>query len=202
MTLSVEGHVERLEVDGWTIVENAIDSALIDTLDDALHDLEELLGITPTANTFEGANTKRVFNLLAHEGPWPEVPTHPAIAPIIRGVLGEGFQISSLASVSIGPGEAAQPIHADDQMMRIAKPHFPTVCNTMWALTERLAPGGVLGVIIATETNLERNEKPGRPFLLDAGELPGLVPDVEVLHHSETWRDNGRHEAHLVGRAT
>ena len=102
MSLSVEEHVERLEVDGWTIVENAIDPALIDALDEALRDLEQLLGITPTANTFEGANTKRVFNLLAHDGPWPEVPTHPAIAPIIRGVLGEGFLISSLASVSIG----------------------------------------------------------------------------------------------------
>ena len=76
-------------------------------------------------------------------------PGHPAIAPVIEGVLGEGFLISSLASVSIGPGEAAQPIHADDQMMRIAKPHFPTVCNTMWALTDftdangatRLVPG-------------------------------------------------------------
>ena len=67
-------------------------------------------------------------------------------------------------------------------------------------LVERLAPGGVLGVIIATETNLERNQRPGRPFLLDAGELPGLVSGVEVLHHSEEWRDNGRHEAHLVAR--
>ncbi|MEM8708297.1 MAG: phytanoyl-CoA dioxygenase family protein [Actinomycetota bacterium] len=149
MAPTVADHVERLDDVGWTIVENAIDPALIDEIDEALERLETDLGIVPTANTFEGANTKRVFNLLAHEGPWPQVPTHPAIAPIIEGVLGEGFLISSLASVSIGPGEAAQPIHADDQMMRIAKPHFPTVCNTMWALTDftdangatRLVPG-------------------------------------------------------------
>ncbi|MEM8709197.1 MAG: class I SAM-dependent methyltransferase, partial [Actinomycetota bacterium] len=72
--------------------------------------------------------------------------------------------------------------------------------NLFAALVERLAPGGVLGVIIATEANLERNERPGRPFLLDTGELPGLVSGVEVLHHDEAWRDNGRHEAHLVAR--
>lgn len=65
-------------------------------------------------------------------------------------------------------------------------------------MIERLAPGGVLVVVIATETNLERNERPGRPFLLTEGELPGLVPGLEIVHHSEEWRPNGRHEAHLV----
>ncbi|MEM7141206.1 MAG: class I SAM-dependent methyltransferase [Actinomycetota bacterium] len=68
------------------------------------------------------------------------------------------------------------------------------------AMADRLASGGLLGVIIATETNLERNDKPGRPFLLDRDEIPGLVTGVEILHHSEDWRANGRHEAHLVGR--
>lgn len=69
------------------------------------------------------------------------------------------------------------------------------------AITAALAPGGLLGVVIATETNLERNDKPGRPFLLRAGELPELIVDLETLHHSEDWRANGRHEAHLVGRS-
>ncbi|MEM9464130.1 MAG: phytanoyl-CoA dioxygenase family protein [Actinomycetota bacterium] len=149
MATSVHDHVARLDDEGWTIVENAIEPELIDALEAALEDLEGRLGTQPTPNTFEGANTKRVFNLLAHEGPWPEVPTHPSIAPIVGGVLGDGFLVSSIASVSIGPGESAQPIHADDQMMRLAKPHSPTVCNTMWALTDfteangatRLVPG-------------------------------------------------------------
>ena len=67
-------------------------------------------------------------------------------------------------------------------------------------LLDRLAPAGVLGVIIATEANLERHDKPGRPFLLDADELPTLVGGAEIVHHSEAWRDNGRHEAHLIAR--
>lgn len=68
------------------------------------------------------------------------------------------------------------------------------------AAAEGLAPQGLLGVIIATVTNLERHEKPGRPFLLQPGELPDLLPALELLHHSEEWRANGRHEAHLVAR--
>ncbi|MEZ5245474.1 MAG: class I SAM-dependent methyltransferase [Acidimicrobiales bacterium] len=69
------------------------------------------------------------------------------------------------------------------------------------AMTERLTTGGLLGVVIATTTNLERHDKPGAAFLLRPGELPGLVDRLEVVHHSEQWRANGRHEAHLVARA-
>ncbi len=68
------------------------------------------------------------------------------------------------------------------------------------AITAALAPDGLLGVVIATETNLERNDKPGRPFVLRVGELPDLVVGLDLLHHSEQWRANGRHEAHLVAR--
>ena len=68
-------------------------------------------------------------------------------------------------------------------------------------MIEALAPGGLLGVVIATTGNLERHDRPGRPFLVTPGELPGLVPTLAVLHRSEDWRANGRHEAHLVAQA-
>lgn len=63
-----------------------------------------------------------------------------------------------------------------------------------------LAPGGIFGVIIATKTNLERNERPGAPFSVDPDELPQLVLGLEIIHHSAEWRPNNRHEAHLVAR--
>ena len=68
------------------------------------------------------------------------------------------------------------------------------------ALSSALAPAGILAVLIATATNLERSDKPARPFLVDSDELPALVPHLEILHHSEDWRPNSRHEAHLVAR--
>ena len=70
------------------------------------------------------------------------------------------------------------------------------------SLVDHLAEDGVIGVVIATETNLERHDRPGAPFLLAANELPGLVAGLEILHHSEAWRSNDRHEAHLVARRT
>ncbi len=65
-------------------------------------------------------------------------------------------------------------------------------------LVNRLGPGGVLAVVVATESNLERHDRPGRPFLLKANEILSLIDGLTVLHHSEAWRPNGRHESHLV----
>ncbi len=68
------------------------------------------------------------------------------------------------------------------------------------SMVAALAPGGLLGVMIATVANLDRHDRPSRPFLVDPGRLPSLVADLEILHHSEEWRESGRHEAHLVAR--
>ena len=63
-----------------------------------------------------------------------------------------------------------------------------------------LTPDGRLLVAIATTTNLERHQRPSARFLLEPNELPTLVPDLVVKHHSEAWRTNGVHEAWLIAR--
>ena len=55
--------------------------------------------------------------------------------------------MSSLSSIAIGPGETPQPIHADDQVIPLPKPHPPTVCNTMWALTDFTDANGATRII-------------------------------------------------------
>ena len=64
-----------------------------------------------------------------------------------------------------------------------------------------LAPGGLLVVVHPTRTNLARHSKPGPDFLLDDGELPGLVPSLEIVRYEEGWSDEGRHEARLAARS-
>lgn len=72
-------------------------------------------------------------------------------------------------------------------------------------LADLLAHGGLLCVCIATRRNLERHPRPSARFLLEPGELPGLVPGLETVRWHEDWTDegaDGRHEAHLVARRT
>ncbi len=66
-------------------------------------------------------------------------------------------------------------------------------------VTSVLRPGGVLIGSLATVTNLERNPRPPRPFILDDGELPGLIRDLETLRYEECWADN-HHDARFVAR--
>jgi SAM-dependent methyltransferase len=63
-----------------------------------------------------------------------------------------------------------------------------------------LAEGGVLVVAQATRSNRERHEHPSARWLVGTHELPTLIGGLEILHYSEAWRDNGRHEAWMVAR--
>jgi 2-polyprenyl-3-methyl-5-hydroxy-6-metoxy-1,4-benzoquinol methylase len=68
------------------------------------------------------------------------------------------------------------------------------------AFASELAPGGYLVFCQATRTNLERHQHPSARFLLDDGELPGLIAELplEVVSYAEGWSVEGRHEAELV----
>ena len=63
-----------------------------------------------------------------------------------------------------------------------------------------LTPGGRLVVIQPTKSNLQRHAKPSERFLLDDGELPSLVPELEQVYYQEGWLVEGRHEAVLVAQ--
>jgi ectoine hydroxylase-related dioxygenase (phytanoyl-CoA dioxygenase family) len=150
--LTLEDHLAEVVTNGFTILENVIEPALVDEIDDRLRYLEGALGIVPADNFFEGVRTVRIYNLLVHGATFEQIPVHPNVLPVVEGVLDSGLLISSLSSIAIGPDEDAQMLHADDQLIPLPRPHVPIICNTMWAITEfteangatRLVPGSHL----------------------------------------------------------
>ncbi len=145
--MELREHVAEIEDQGYTIVENAFDTDLADELAEDLLRLERELEVTPNRNAFEGHNTIRIYNLLVHGPLYERIPIHPTLLPIVERVLDDGCLISSLSSISILPGERPQPIHADDQLIPIEKPHVPLVCNSMWAITDFTEDNGATRVI-------------------------------------------------------
>jgi ectoine hydroxylase-related dioxygenase (phytanoyl-CoA dioxygenase family) len=156
--MTEDGHPVRPPLDdaaasvaehGYVILEDVLDRAAVEDLRQDLLRIENDHGITPSDNSFEGARTVRIYNLLAHGEMYRAIPLHPDVLPVVEAVLDRGCLVSSLSSISIGPGETPQPIHADDQLIPLPKPHPAAVCNTMWALTDftegngatRLVPG-------------------------------------------------------------
>lgn len=176
-------HVESVRRDGYTVVPNAIESSLIDALTVALERLERELDAKPAMNGFEGHRTVRIYNLLAYGAPFDRVPAHASVLPIVEGVLDAGCLISSLSSIAIDPGETAQPIHADDMVIPLDKPHRPIVCNSMWALTDFTEANGATRLVPAS--HLKANPEYGGNYETIAGEMQKgsvLIWDGSLWH--------------------
>jgi ectoine hydroxylase-related dioxygenase (phytanoyl-CoA dioxygenase family) len=185
--MDVDLHVKEVAEQGYTVVEDAIEPALVDELNDSLSRLERYLDVQPSPNSFEGHHTLRIYNLLAYDDLWQRVPVHQHVLPIVDRVLDPGCIISSLSSIDILPGERAQPIHADDQLIPLPKPHPPTVCNSMWALTDFTEANGATRLIPGTHL-ADHSPEYGADYDSIAAEMPkGSV----LIWHGSLWHGGG-----------
>lgn len=172
---------------GYVILERVIEDDLVDALARRLAELERFFEVRPAGNSFEGEHTLRIYNLLAFGEPWDRVPVHDAVLPVVEGVLDRGCLVSSLSSITILPGERAQPLHADDQLIPIPKPHPPVVCNTMWALTDFTADNGATRVVPGSHLYTE-NPVYGQEY----DTVPAEMPRGSVLvWHGSLWHGGG-----------
>jgi ectoine hydroxylase-related dioxygenase (phytanoyl-CoA dioxygenase family) len=143
----MDAHADRIAKDGYTIVPDAVPLELLDALAKDLERIEREKHILPASNVFEGERTVRIYNLLARGKLYESIPVLPGVLPIVEQVLDVGCLVSSLSSIAIDPGETAQVLHADDQLIPLPRPHVPIICNSMWALTDFTADNGATRVV-------------------------------------------------------
>jgi len=184
---TLDAHVDAIARDGYTILEHAIEPAFVDALNDDLLQLEGAYRVEPSDNSFEGAHTVRIYNLLAFGKLYEAIPVHDSVLPVVERVLDPGCLVSSLSSISIMSGETAQPIHADDQLIPLDKPHAPTVCNSMWALTDFTEANGATRLIPGSHL-ADSSPDYGAPYDSIAAEMPkGSV----LVWHGSLWHGGG-----------
>ena len=194
-----EDHLAEIESQGFTVLHDVFDADRAAALVGRLDELESSLGITAADNSFEGSATVRIYNLLVHGALFEAVPVEPSVLSVVEGVLDRGCLISSLSSIAIGPGETAQPIHADDQVMPLPRPHVATVCNSMWALTDFTEANGATRVVPGSHLWAEAPEY-GTPY----DSIPAVMPRGSVLvWHGSLWHGGGANttEQRRVGLA-
>lgn len=186
----VADYLAEIESEGYTIISNVIDNDKVAVVRQDLERLERDLNITPHDNPFEGKDTVRIYNLLVHGSVFGEFAIHPTILPIVEGVLSSSCLISSLSSIAIRGGEAAQPIHADDQVIPLKKPHRAIVCNTMWAITDFTEENGATRIIPGSHKR-DHNPAFGTKYESQAAEMKaGSV----MIFNGSMWHGGGANQ--------
>lgn len=145
--VSIDDYLAQIAEEGFCIIENVLSPEHADAIADEVCELEKELETQPYANVFEGAKTRRIYNLLTRGPTFWAIATNPLVLPVVEGVLDEGLLVSSLSTIHIGPGEIPQPIHVDDGIINLPLPHPPVVCNTMYALTDFTEENGATRII-------------------------------------------------------
>jgi ectoine hydroxylase-related dioxygenase (phytanoyl-CoA dioxygenase family) len=199
---AVDRVCDELDEQGYALVENALDSESVAA---ARADFVDILDATPFGrDDFEGHKTRRVYALFAKTRTMDGPATHPIVLGVLDRVLSH-YQLSAPTGIAIGPGERAQPLHPDDAIYPLPRPHAELVVNVMWPLEDfteangatRVVPGSHRWVdrIPTPETPTRAIEMPAGSALLYLGSLwhgggANTTSDVRlgvVLHYAAGW---------------
>ena len=144
---TLSGYLETIEDQGYCIVEDAVDEDLMRKIRDAVTRLEDENDVQPRGNRAEGFATKRMYNLLAKDEVFWELPVHPNILPFAEHLLDEECLLSGTTCMHIGPGEVHQGLHSDDGLVSVRRPRIPFMVTTIWAFTDFTEENGATRIV-------------------------------------------------------
>ena len=143
----VASHADRIRTDGYTVLERVVAPQLVEDLKQAVLRIEREHDLGLAKTSFEGFKTLRINNLLTYDDVFWEVPLHAAVLPVVEAVLDKECLLSSFCSLVLGPGQEAQPIHEDTQLIPLPRPHIPITINAIWAVTDFTATNGATRIV-------------------------------------------------------
>ena len=185
-------HLARIDVDGYTIIDDAIEPELVVQLRDTIRRLERELDVRPRETAAEGHATLRMYNLLAKDPVFQAMPVHPNVLPIAERLLDRGCLLSGVTAIDIGPGEHPQPLHGDDIVMarHLPLPHVPMMVTSMWALTDFTADNGGTTFVPGSHRFAQTPESPDAPTDVEVRALE-MPAGAVMIFHGSLWHGGG-----------
>lgn len=176
-TATVDDVVAAMDADGGAVVDGLIHRDRVGAIRDDLH---RVLTSTPDGrNAFEGFKTQRIYALLAKTRALDDLAIHPLLLGVLDRVLGH-YQLSAPVGISIGPGEAAQELHRDQQIYPLPQDFPAVVLNTMWAFDDFTEANGATRVLPGSHrwTRQPTADDEVEPAVMSAGSVlfyPGTL---------------------------
>jgi ectoine hydroxylase-related dioxygenase (phytanoyl-CoA dioxygenase family) len=179
----VDDTVAELEAQGYATIPDAISTEQVES---ARRELERILEATPLGrDDFEGRKTRRVYALFAKTRALDALATHPVVLGVLDRVLGH-YQLSAPAAIAIGPGEVAQPLHPDDAIYPMARPHQELVVNVMWPLEQFTEANGATRIVPGSHRWVD--QQPGPATQTATLEMP---PRTALIYLGSVWHGGG-----------
>ena len=128
-----EQAITELEIYGFTLVPNVLNSNQVDVLKTKLVRCSEDTGVHGYEN--RNAASILVANLPTKDPVFFQVIDHPVILPILEHFLDETLILGSLSSRIVRPGDGEQDFHSDIPA-HMLNPVSPVMMNTVWMLED------------------------------------------------------------------
>ncbi len=137
--------VEHVLEHGYVIIPDCFTRA---EAQEAREEIVRLLGREPLVgrNNFEGVKTNRIYSLLNKTRVFDKFTLLPRVLALNDYFLDPGYLLSAFHTISINPGEKAQPLHHDDGYIQFPRPRLPFGSAIMVALDEYTADNGELAM--------------------------------------------------------
>jgi ectoine hydroxylase-related dioxygenase (phytanoyl-CoA dioxygenase family) len=183
--------------DGYVVLRDLIPAQQVSALIEALIRLEAEQGFGFANTSFEGYRTVRINNLLAYDELFWQVPLEPTVLALSEALLDRELLLSSLCTLTTGPGQEAQPLHEDTQQIPLPRPRPTLAVNALWALSEFTEQNGATRIVPGSHRFDHSPEYGGQHPTVAATMSAGSVMlfDSALWHHGGANRSNARRYA-------
>jgi ectoine hydroxylase-related dioxygenase (phytanoyl-CoA dioxygenase family) len=189
--IDLDAHEARIRRDGFTVLERLVPPDTVAALVEAIDRVERERGLGYARTRFEGLRTLRINNLPALDDTFWQVPLQPTVLALAERLLDAELLLHSFCSLVLGPGQEAQPVHEDTQLIPLPRPHAPIVVNAIWALTDFTERNGATRIVPGSHL-YDRAPEYGRHYDTIAAEMPaGSV----MLFDSALWHGGGANDS-------